>query len=146
MNLVIREANIDDCESIHRLSLTGLGYDYPIEKTKQQLAKILSRSNTKLFIADVEGVVAGYIHASDYDCLYFDSLKNILALVVGEEFRGKNIGRELVSAVEDWAKGDGSCGVRLISSIYRTDAHSFYKACGYSFRKDQKNFIKMFET
>ena len=145
MKLIIRNAKVEDCESIQKLNLAGLGYDYPVEKTKQQLKNILEKPNVKLLVAEVEGAIIGYIHAADYDCLYFDSLKNILALVIDEQFRGQNVGRKLVSAIEDWAKDNGSYGVRLISSMYRTDAHHFYKACGYSVRKDQRNFIKIFE-
>ncbi|MCL2628389.1 MAG: GNAT family N-acetyltransferase [Oscillospiraceae bacterium] len=144
MNAIIRDANNDDYEAVYNLNLTGLGYDFPIEETKKRLAQVLEKPNVKLLVAEIDGSVAGYIHAVDYDCLYHNSLKNILALVVDGRFRGKGVGRQLLSAVEDWAKYDGACGVRLVSGMDRTGAHSFYKSCGYSLRKDQRNFIKVF--
>ena len=144
LSVIIRNANFEDCESLCELNLIGLGYDYPIEKTKMQLIKILEKPHVKLLVAEIDDTIAGYIHAVDYDCVYSDSLKNILAIVVDEHFRGKNIGRKLLTAVEEWAKEDGSCGVRLVSGMDRVGAHDFYKACGYSLRKEQKNFIKIF--
>ena len=144
MSVVIRDADCGDCESVYKLNLVGLGYDYPIEKTEMQFLKITEKPHVKFLVAEVDGTVAGYIHAVDYDCVYFDSLKNILALVVDERFRGKNVGRKLLSAVEEWAKDDGSYGVRLVSGTERTGAHEFYKACGYTLRKEHRNFIKIF--
>ena len=144
MSVIIRDANIGDFKSICTLNLIGLGYDYPLEKTKERMIEVLEKSHAKILVAEVNSIVAGYIHAVDYDCLYFDSLKNILAVVVDEQFRGKDIGRQLLFAIERWAKDDGSCGVRLVSGMDRTGAHNFYEACGYSLRKEQRNFIKIF--
>jgi len=141
----IRNASHSDCESIHVLNRLGLGYDYSPEKTQQQLGRVLDNPNSKLLVAEVDGCIAGYIHAVDYDCTYTDSLKNILAIVVDERCRGKNLGRLLLSEIEKWAKDEGSSGVRLVSGMDRTGAHKFYKACGYSLRKEQMNFIKIFK-
>ena len=140
----IRIAVVDDFIAIHLLNSFGLGYDYPMEKTKKRLAYILSKPDTKLLVAEVDGIVVGYIHAVDFDCSYSDSVKNILALAVDEEYRGQGIGRALVAAVEKWAYSTGASGVRLVTSTYREGAHKFYEACGYIVRKEQRNFIKQF--
>jgi len=139
----IRAATVNDAIAIHLLNTFSLGYDYPIDKTRKRVAFIINNQNARLLVAEVNGEVVGYIHATDYDCSYSDSLKNILALAVDEDHRGKGIGQALVTAVENWARNANSIGVRLVSSAYRTGAHEFYKACGYTDRKDQKNFIKM---
>jgi len=141
MALVIREAVEDDAESIYLLNLNALGYDYPIEHTKQRVVHILG-SNARLLVAELDGVVAGYIHAEDYDCAYCEPLKNILALAVDGHFRKMGIGRALISEVENWARETGASGIRLTSGMQRTDAHRFYEACGYVCRKDCKNFVK----
>lgn len=143
--MIIHEATIEDYEDIYRLNKDGLGYGYPIEKTKDKLQVILGLTTDKIFIAEVDGEKVGYIHLSSYECTYSDSLKNILALVVDESYRKMGIGRGLIQAAEDWAKESGSKGIRLVSGYNRTTAHQFYLSCGYVLRKEQKNFIKWFQ-
>ncbi|HAN21883.1 MAG: GNAT family N-acetyltransferase [Clostridiales bacterium GWF2_36_10] len=142
--MLIREAVINDFKDIYILNKEGLGYDYPEEKTKAKLQIVLNISVDKIFVAEHDGKVIGYIHLSGYECTYSDSLKNILAIAALPEYCGKGIGKALLTAGENWAKKNGSCGIRLVSSSTRTDAHKFYAACGYTFRKEQKNFIKIF--
>ena len=141
----IRKAVIDDFIAIHLLNSFGLGYDYPTEKTKKRLAYILSLRGAKLLVAEVDDIVVGYIHAVDYDCTYSDPVKDILALAVDEEYRRKGVGLALVAAIEKWAYSTGACGVRLVTSSFREGAHRFYEACGYTLRREQKNYIKLFE-
>jgi len=141
--LVIRDAHSNDAHSICVLNLDGLGYDYPEECTRARVEQILS-TNDKLLIAELDGTIAGYIHAGDYECTYADSLKHIIALVVDERFREKGIGRTLVSVIERWAKETGAYGIRLTSRTSRENAHKFYKACGYVDRNESKVFYKIF--
>ena len=143
--MIIRPANINDAESIQQINLMALGYDFSLADTTTMLSNILSKPNDIVFAAESNGLVVGYLHGSDYDCTYMPPLKNIMAMTVLEEYRGMGIGRLLLNAVEDWAKNEGCCGVRLISSLYRTEAHKFYLSCGYFDRKDQKNFMKLFD-
>lgn len=140
----IRNAVIDDFIAIYLLNLYSLGYEYPTEQTKKRVAFILLNPNAKLLVAEIGGHVIGYIHAIDYDCTYSDSLKSILALAVEEDYRGQGVGKALVAAVEKWAASCGASGVRLVTSMYRAEAHRFYEACGYTLRKEQKNYIKIF--
>lgn len=144
MALVIREVALGDAPSIHALNRDGFGYCFDPDATRQRLSAILAAPANRLFAADLDGVVEGYIHAADYDCSYAHPMKNILALVVDESSRGRGIGRALLAAAEDWARECGCCGVRLVSGFNRQEAHLFYKACGYHHRKDQKNFTKHF--
>ena len=44
--------------------------------------------------------------------------------------------------VELWAKDTGAAGIRLVSGAERTDAHEFYRHCGFSGDKRQLNFKK----
>ncbi len=144
MDLIIRPAGETDAGDIHRLNRDALGYDYPLELTRRRLAAVLAGPGSSVFVAQAAGRVVGYIHAADYECTYTDSLKDILALAVEEGERGKGIGRMLLAAAEGWAKAAGACGIRLNSGFERENAHRFYEACGYTNRKNQKNFIKRF--
>lgn len=141
---IVREAVLSDREPIYRLNCEELGYDYDLESTCRRFSLLLHTNGHKIFVAQRNGAVVGYIHADDYDLVYSDPLKNIMGIAVCKSAQRQGVGRLLLDAVEEWARGSGAAGVRLTSGMSRTGAHAFYAACGYENRKDQKNFIKTF--
>lgn len=144
-DIIIRQAEKEDAQRICELNQQSLGYDYPVEKTKERLIKILLKSTDRIFAACLRGEVVGYIHASDYECIYSDALKNIMVIAVDEKYRGRGIGKALLLEAESWARQSGCAGIRLVSGFNRVKAHRFYLQNGYTDRKDQKNFIKYFK-
>ncbi len=143
-HLEIRLALPGDADDIYRINRDSLGYDFPLELTRERLAAVLASDASRIYIATVNQQVAGYVHAADYDCTYSESLKNIMALAVDPAWQGQGIGRALLASAENWARQSGCCGIRLVSSSSRTGAHQFYLRCGYVNRKEQKNFVKLF--
>ncbi len=144
-NYIIRECEISDYEEIYQLNLTEMGYDYPKTETKEKIEKLLKSNKDKLYVACVDDIVVGYIHANDYDVIYAPHMKNIMGIAVLSEFKRMGIGRGLLTAVENWAKNTGADGVRLASGSARVIAHQFYKNCGYIGDKTQVRFTKMFK-
>jgi ribosomal protein S18 acetylase RimI-like enzyme len=142
-NFIIREISSEDYAGIYPLNL-DLGYDFPAEKIQNRINCILSGTHDKIFIAEQDGLILGYIHISPYELIYEDSLLNILGVVVKKEYRRTGIGTQLLVHAESYGKAHGYKGIRLVSGIDRTDAHHFYISHGYTNRKDQKNFIKRF--
>lgn len=142
MEITIREASHQDAKAIARLNREAMGYDYPAEDTAQKLEMILRSDRDKVFVAVADDCVAGYIHANDYDVLYFPTMKNIMGIAVDSAYRRQGIGKMLLNAVEYWAKETGAEGIRLVSGIERTNAHSFYRNCGFEGGKSQLNFKK----
>jgi len=143
-SVIIRSAREDDFEAVYHINLSAFGYDYSKADTAKMLSYILNKPNYRIFVAEADGLVVGYIHGSDYECTYNSPLKNILALGVLPEYHGQGLGRMLIEKLENWAKEDGCSGVRLVSGYNRAEAHKFYLHCGYADRKNQKNFIKYF--
>ena len=140
----IRTVTVEDAESITRLNFNELGYKYSVEKTSEQIKRILKKSTDRIFVVCVDDEVAGYVHTCNYEGTYFDPQKNIMAIAVDSSHRGKGLGRALLNEVENWAKEENCTGVRLVSGMNREGAHKFYAHCGYKLRKEQKNFIKLF--
>lgn len=140
--IIIRECALKDCESIYLLNKNDLGYDFPIEKTAKRLEMILKSESDKIFVAECDGKVIGYIHACDYDVIYAPSMKNILGLAVNSDYRMLGAGKALLTAAENWARETGCEGIRLCSGAQRKGAHEFYKKCGYICSKEQLNFKK----
>lgn len=144
MNIIIREACPNDYKSIALLNKSEMGYDYPPPETKKNLEKLLSDDTCRIYVAERNGSVIGYIHANNYNLLYAPHMKNIMGIAVSSDFRRNGAGKLLLAAVEQWANQTGACGVRLVSGASRTGAHAFYRSCGYTETKEQKNFKKIF--
>lgn len=144
MDFEIRECKITDADAIYALNRSEMGYEYPLDKTKDKLRYLLNRKSNKIFVATAENRVVGYIHASDYDSIYLPPLKNIMGIAVMSDCKKKGIGKALLLAVETWARDTGASGVRLVSGAERTGAHEFYRCCGYDGGKQQINFKKKF--
>lgn len=142
--MTIREATIEDAFAICNISCADLGYDCSCEFVSTRMSN-LDKGREKVFVAEVNGIVAGYIHAEKYQTLYFEPMINILGLAVSSEFRRRGIGRMLLKRAERWANEVGIHKIRLNSGASRKEAHSFYRAMGYSNEKGQIRFIKDIE-
>ena len=142
--MIIREATLEDAFAICNISCADLGYDCSCEFVSTRISN-LDKGREKVFVAEVNGIVAGYVHAEKYQTLYFEPMINILGLAVSAEFRRRGIGRMLLKHAERWANEEGIYKIRLNSGGSRKEAHSFYRAMGYSNEKEQIRFIKDIE-
>lgn len=142
LELTIREFKPEDAESIYELNCTEMGYEFSLEETKEKLSRLSLSIKDKIFVAIIDNHVAGYIHANDYDVIYAPHMKNIMGIAVSAKYKRQGIGTALLKAVENWGKSTGASGIRLVSGATRTEAHEFYRCCGYSGEKRQINFKK----
>lgn len=139
----IRIARPEDSIAIAEITAEGLGYDCVPEIIAQNIAA-LDSSHARLFVAEEDGEVVGFVEPQVYEAVYFLPLVNILGLAVRESHRGMGIGKALMEAAENWAKEIGATGVRLNSGADRTNAHAFYRNIGYEAKKQQIRFLKKF--
>jgi N-acetylglutamate synthase-like GNAT family acetyltransferase len=137
----IREAETSDADAVARL-LGQLGYDATPADIASRLARILTRSDHRFVIAEAEGLVVGWIHASVSEHIDAAACVLIEGLVVDRDYRGRGIGRVLLDAAEAWARALGCSLVRLSSTDARTEAHQFYQHLGYTKVKTQHSFAK----
>ena len=144
--VIVRAAVPADYNAIHGLNKTSLGYDYDIIKTKQRMEGLLGNPAHRIFVAELDGKVYGYIHGTGYESTYADPMVNVLALAVDGSAQGKGIGKALLLKIEEWSREKGFFGVRLNSGMERKGAHQFYFACGYTNKKDHKYFVKLFSA
>ena len=137
---MIRKVKLRDAAAIQLLNAECLGYDFDRDATEAQLKKLLENDQHLILVAEESGQVIGYAHAASYDCLYFPSLLNLLALAVAQDFQGQGHGRALMQALREKGKEAGYTGIRINSGISRTAAHEFYRSLGCSEKADQKRF------
>lgn len=141
--IIVRPARSGDAADIYEMNL-ALGYEYDLEKTRQNLEWLLAHPFNTVLVAEINGQPAGYIQLIEYQCTCYDRLLEIPTLAVKDLFQRSGVGHALLCAAEAVAKEQGAAGIRLESGFDRTGAHRFYEKNGYVHRKDHKNYIKIF--
>ena len=66
--------------------------------------------------------------------------RRVTALVVTPTAQGLGIGRQLLKEAERRARSGGASRIELTSGSQRTEAHAFYRACGY--KDSSVRFVK----
>lgn len=128
----LRSASLMDADDVASL-LTELGYPCERHEAMERISAILGNDRQVLVVARLDGAVSGLIAL---DFMYYLPLGTctcrVTALVVTPEAQGRGLGRLLLREAERRARGGGAARIELTSGSQRTDAHAFYKACGYS--------------
>src|SRR5262249_48323311 len=106
LSCAIRAARPDDAEAVARLS-TQLGYPATPGEAAAHLATLLADPTHAVFVAEVEGAVAGWLDACAVARLESAPYAEIGGLVVDEVRRGQGIGERLVEAAAAWAAERG---------------------------------------
>ena len=114
---MIRKVKLRDAAAIQRLNAECLGYDFDRDATEAQLKRLLENDQHLILVVEEDGQVIGYAHAASYDCLYFPSLLNLLALAVAPDFQGRGHGRALMQVLREEAKAAGYTGIGLIQAF-----------------------------
>jgi GNAT superfamily N-acetyltransferase len=114
-----------------------------MEEVLTRLGIILRDNEHAVFVAELPGrQVVGWVHGYIYKLFYSDLITEVAGLVVDKDCRGQGVGKELMKAVEGWAKEKDCVIVSLRSNIIRKEAHTFYKNIGYEIVKEQYTFRK----
>ena len=127
----LRSAGLIDADDVATL-LSELGYPCDVEDAARRIRAILDNDRQALVVARVDGVVSGLIALDFMYYLPLDTVTcRINALVVTSSARGHGLGRQLLREAERRARAGGAARLELTSGSQRTDAHAFYKACGF---------------
>ena len=136
----LRSAMIADADDVARL-LTELGYPCEIDEAAERIDAIAANDRQALVLARREGAVCGLVAL---DFMYYLPLGTITcrvtALVVTPTAQGLGIGRQLLKEAERLARCGGAARIELTSGSQRTEAHAFYRACGY--KDSSVRFVK----
>ena len=98
--------------------------------SREELTKLLAEENTYLFVAEIDAKIAGMLS------LVIVTIPTgrkawIEDVVVDEQFRGRNIGGELVEFALKTAEDLDVKKVYLTSNPSRQAAHALYTKCGF---------------
>lgn len=129
--VAIREARPEDSEVVAKL-LGELGYPTDAHRFERRLERIERDPNSRLFVAIVDGRVAGLAGYHQLPLVEHDEPGcQLTALVVGEAYRRTGVGSALVRRVEEEARSRGGAHLVLNTARHREDAHAFYERLGF---------------
>ena len=139
--LDLRNATPADADDVAAL-LSALGYPCDIPDAMERIGASLGNDRQALVLARHAGAVCGLIAL---DFMYYLPLGTttcrVTALVVTPTAQGLGIGRTLLKEAERRARVGGAARIELTSGAQRTEAHAFYRACGY--KDSSVRFVKL---
>lgn len=131
MGLLLRPVRRQDISVLAGL-LDQLGYPTTEPELDGRLDYWLEDPSSWLVGADDGGSLIGVAALHVLPVLEMTGkLGRLLALVVDERYRGRGVGRMLITAVEDQARAAGCLAMEVNSSRHRTRTQMFYQQLGY---------------
>lgn len=130
-------AIIDQVDTLHRDRMPHIFQKPPGPvRDREYILGLLADDNVGLFVAEIEGQVAGFVHALVRDTPPWPVLVPrrrafIDSLAVGQQFRRRGIGRALMNQAHTWAVAKGAADVELNVFEFNQPALAFYRALGY---------------
>jgi GNAT superfamily N-acetyltransferase len=130
-DIELRAAAARDADDVARL-LCLLGYPCEPAEAAERIAEVASDPRQSLVLACLDGQACGLLAL---DTMYYLPLgmltSRVTALVVTPEAQRRGVGRRLLKDAERRARGHGATRLELTSAPHRTEAHAFYRACGF---------------
>ena len=141
MRVKIRAAHPDDAKAISRLIREELNTPVSAADSAQKLSQLCVSPRHRIYAAEVDGAVVGYLHICDYHSLLCDPMKQIVSMAVNASYRRVGIGKALLARAEHWARDNGAAGIYTDAYVFSQEARDFLKSCGY----EDELFRKYFE-
>jgi len=96
----------------------------------------LERDDSIIYVAEISGVIVGVVSASISTTALVPFIVSrarcqVATIIVTEKYRGKGIGRKLMSAVDAFAKKNEATDIRLDVMGFNSGALEFYKELGF---------------
>lgn len=131
--IIVRAMTEDDLPQV--ADLYRLFWNDEQDLTRMRaLFTALRDSETHIFlVAAIGGTVAGTIMGIVCHELYGACRPFLLMddLVVHQDHRRRDVGRRLLTALEDLGRGRGCTQVLFVTESNRADSIAFYERCGY---------------
>lgn len=129
---MIREAEPKDRDSIQSL-YQALCPDAPVRVLPERIAEIKEDPNNFLFVAEVDGKIAGTVLLTICLSPIFGTqdFGLIEYFIVDQNYRRQGIGRRLTEHVIAVCRSRKCTRIILLSNDHRKEAHAFYKSMGF---------------
>ena len=96
---------------------------------------ILKDNNSHILVVEVNDAIVGFINFTIRRTLLHGELSGLIdELVVGKEYQGRGIGKQLIDAAIEKCKQLGCCEVEVSTEFTNMKARRFYQSCGFEER------------
>lgn len=139
-NIVIRQERLTSEEYIDFLRRTDLGSQYPKERFRERIGKLVGSVSISLAARNESGLLVGVL----FGLTDFAYWLYVTDLGVDRQYTGQGIGRRLMKTAHDLAGGEKDVAVYLIAN---ENAVPFYEKLGMKKANDvmQYNHIEWTE-
>ncbi|WP_058377268.1 GNAT family N-acetyltransferase [Pandoraea norimbergensis] len=129
---LVRIAKPADCGALQML-YRQLVDDDRVSVTPSQIEVLAQDTRTRLFVADVEGIVRGTVIVTVCpDAMYADQPFAVIEnIVVDTQCRGSGVGRALLREVERFCLTQNCSKMMLLSAVARAEAHRCFEHSGF---------------
>lgn len=146
----IREATVSDARDIFlvmsNVEQSGFMLKSPGERNMNEGGlenyneRLNSHSNSGFFVAEIEGVIAGYLILKGETA---EKIKHRASLVVGvhSDYRKRGIAKSLFEYVFGWAKENGIAKIELTVMVKNKAAYDLYTKLGFVIEGVRKNSL-----
>ena len=138
--ILIREARESDLLTIKKLTLElieamGNTEGIDIKLIAENCRNLLNEVNSHILVAEIEGVVAGFVNFTTRKTILHRGLSGLIdELTIAKSYRGKGIGRQLLSSAIEKSRQLGCCEVEVSTEKTNAKAREFYRQCGFTER------------
>jgi len=135
----IRTAGESDATAVTAL-LIELACDVTRPDVERRLARLVDSPSDQVFVAEVDGAIAGLLGMHFAPLLHRDSFARITAFIVTEAHRSRGVGEALLREAEGWALARGCTQIEVTSGDHHAASHGFYER--HRYRLDDRRFVK----
>lgn len=136
-DILIREAKASDLLTIRQLTLELIeamsdaeGID--IKLIAENCRNLFSEANSYILVAEIGGVVVGFVNFTTRKTILHRGLSGLIdELTIAKSYRGKGIGRQLLSSAIEKSRQLGCCEVEVSTEKTNIKAREFYRQCGF---------------
>jgi len=139
-NIIIREARESDLLTIRQLTLElieamGNTEGIDIKLIAENCQNLLSEANSHILVAEIGGVVAGFVNFTTRKTILHRGLSGLIdEIIVAKSYRGKSLGKQLLSSAIEKSRQLGCCEVEVSTEKTNIKAREFYRQCGFTER------------
>ena len=139
-DIIIREARETDLLTIRKLTLElieamGNTEGIDIKLIAENCQYFLSEANSHILVAVIEDVVVGFINFTTRKTISHRGLSGLIdELIVAKSYRGKGVGKQLLSSAIEKSRQLGCCEVEVSTEKTNIKAREFYRQCGFTER------------
>jgi GNAT superfamily N-acetyltransferase len=136
----IREARESDLLTIGQLTLElietmGDTEGIDIKLIAENCRDLLSEANSYILVAEIEGIIVGFVNFTTRKTILHRGLSGLIdELIIAKGYRGKGIGKQLLSSAIEKSRQLGCCEVEVSTEKTNIKAREFYRQCGFTER------------